>query len=183
MNRKLDSNAQKHQLTKQFHLCTNDPDEIMNGTKPASLDFQSNEIPCFSLSLFHSITSSETIFHVRPNFLSRSRKFHGTLSLSGRQTIPLGRLELNSSRIDPRRWRSLSRIVAPFVPTFADPFPRIRIVGASRTSFLSSTSYRLSVAGKLPARASKVVVLPPRPSDLFQRWHECSNGERIISDH
>lgn len=66
-----------------------------------------------------------------------------------RQTIPLGRLELNSCWIDPRRWRSLSRIVVDrFVRTFADPFPRIRIVGASRTSFLSSTSYRLSVAGE-----------------------------------
>lgn len=99
MNRKLDSNAQKHQLTKQFHLCTNDPDEIMNGTKPASLDFQSNEIPYFSLSLFHSITSSETIFHVRPNFLSRSRKFHGTLSLSeANNPVRSTRIKLESDR-------------------------------------------------------------------------------------
>lgn len=99
MNRKLDSNAQKHQLTKQFHLCTNDPDEIMNGTKPASLDFQSNEMPYFSLSLFHSITSSETIFHVRPNFLSRSRKFHGTLSLSeANNPVRSTRIKLESDR-------------------------------------------------------------------------------------
>lgn len=183
MNRKLDSNAQKHQFTKQFHLCTNDPDEIMNGTKPASLDFQSNEIPYFSLSLsFTQSPQARRSFTYDPIFYREAASFTERFPFR-RQTIPLGRLELNSSRIDPRRWRSLSRIVAPFVPTFADPFPRIRIVGASRTSFLSSTSYRLSVAGKLPARASKVVVLPPRPSDLFQRWHECSNGERIISDH
>lgn len=155
----------------------------MNGTKPASLDFQSNEIPYFSLSLsFTQSPQARRSFTYDPIFYREAASFTEHFPFR-RQTIPLGRLELNSSRIDPRRWRSLSRIVAPFVPTFADPFPRIRIVGASRTSFLSSTSYRLSVAGKLPARASKVVVLPPRPSDLFQRWHECSNGERIISDH
>lgn len=129
------------------NLCTNDPDEIMNGTKPSSLDSRSN-ILFLSLSLSFNHLERDDVSRTTQFSTEKPEVSRNTFPFR-RQTIPLGRLELNSCWIDPRRWRSLSRIVVDrFVRTFADPFPRIRIVGASRTSFLSSTSYRLSVAGE-----------------------------------
>lgn len=141
----------------------------MNGAKPASLDFRSNEMPYFFLSLslsFIQPPQARRSFTYDPIFC---RKFHGTLSLS-KANIPL----LLDFELASNRSAKMALVVedrTPFVRTFADPFPRIRIVGASRTSFLSS-----SVLTDCRWRAN-FVVLPPLDLPKMARMF----GERIIS--
>lgn len=121
----------------------------------------------FSLFLFHSITSSETMFHVRPNFLPRSRKFRGTLSpseannpvRSARVKLVLDRSAKMALLVEDR----CRQIRSNFRGSLSqNPYRR------SLQDVLSLLHFLPTVGGgrELPARASKVVVLPPWPSYL-----------------